>query len=135
MNTTHRFPEETPEEPKDAFALARDAVAYALHQICASPAKFYLMGNGTETYAQLTAAYAAFRGIPVEEVRTYFQPQKAEYERFLAERRADQESLELAATLHEMAGTADAEDLTRLVSLGRHVRESNKLSSVDGGAR
>ena len=55
---------------KDAADKLLDAVTYALNRMRTDPDFAYVAGLGTETFARLTAAYAAATGDDLERVRT-----------------------------------------------------------------
>lgn len=81
-------------ENLEPLELARRAIKHVLETIADSPEKFYLLGDGTESYAKLTAAAAALWGRPVEEVRANFRPDPNSFKRYLGAREADRALLE-----------------------------------------
>jgi len=83
------LPEEGEQRERSPLELAKSAIGHALFAICDDPRKYWLLGNGTETYARLTAAHAALNGVDVERVRASFQPNRAKYQAFLDRRLAE----------------------------------------------
>lgn len=77
----------------EQLTLAKDAVHHVLNAIADDPRKYWLMGNGTESYAKLTAAAAALWDRPLANVRENFQPLKEPYDRWCAEREAHERLL------------------------------------------
>lgn len=70
----------------ETVELAKIAIGWTLNAICDDPRKYWLLGNGTESYARLTAAHAALHGMDVDVVRKSFVPNTKAYGRFLVER-------------------------------------------------
>lgn len=60
--------------------VARKPIRHALTAICDDPRKYWLLGNGTQTYALLTEAHAALNQLPIDEVRQTFVPDRRRYE-------------------------------------------------------
>jgi hypothetical protein len=73
--------------------IAKLAIHHVLNAIADDPRKYYLMGNGTESYAQLTAAAAIMWDIPVENVRKQFAPPPDKWNRYVAQQEADEKLL------------------------------------------
>lgn len=73
-----------------AMEQARQAIKCTLEKICCDPACFFLMGSFTESYTQLTAAYAALTGISLEQVRANFQPDEVRYRQFCERQKEEQ---------------------------------------------
>lgn len=67
--------------------MARQAIAHTLNTIARDPEWFWLMGEGTESYAQLTAAHAALHGRSVEDIRRTFRPNFNLYNQYCEERK------------------------------------------------
>ena len=91
--TTNKLELEAALEMKEQFHLAKTAVAHALRAIAHDPRKYWLMGNGTESWERLTAAAAAIWNHPVEKIRADFQPRPDEYEDYVKSLEADQRLL------------------------------------------
>lgn len=70
----------------ETIAAAKSAIAHVLNAIADDPAKFWLMGAGTQSYALLTDAHAALTGTPEGEVRQRFRPEPRRYEAYCKER-------------------------------------------------
>lgn len=77
----------------EKLILAGAAIHHALNTICNDPAKFWLLGNGTETYARLTEAHATIQGLDIATVRSVFKPSADRYERYCDQLEKDGELL------------------------------------------
>lgn len=91
------FPKEddappVPENPEE-LKLAKAAISHVLNALADDPRKYWLMGNGTESYAKLTTAAAVLWKTPVEKIRKDFQPEKAKHERYCEEVEANERLL------------------------------------------
>lgn len=53
---------------------SQKAIYHALDTICSDWCKWYLLGNGTQTHALLTEAFATIKKMDVEAVRKNFEP-------------------------------------------------------------
>lgn len=78
---------------QEAHELAKAAISRVINAIAYDPRKYWLMGEGTESWAQLTTAAAAIWGIPVEQVRKDFAPDKEKYDSYCAQQEADERLL------------------------------------------
>jgi len=75
------------------FQLAKSAIAHVLHAIADDPRKYWLMGNGTESWSKLTEAAAAIWDQPVIKIRKDFVPPKEKYDRHCKEVEANERLL------------------------------------------
>jgi UDP-2,3-diacylglucosamine pyrophosphatase LpxH len=75
---------------KLANAAANAAISHFLKVIAEDPEKFFLMGDGTESWAKLTDAASALWGIPVEEIRGDFRPSLSRCEKYRVKRESDE---------------------------------------------
>ncbi len=78
----------------EKIELSKNAVNHALKTICDDPAKFWLLGDLTETYSQLTAAYAVLYGRDVEQVRNRFMPDEDRYLQYCTKKEEEKRLLE-----------------------------------------
>jgi hypothetical protein len=78
---------------EEQHKLAKAAIKHVLNAIADDPRKYWLMGEGTESFAQLTAAAAAIWGVPVEKVRKDFSPGREKWDRYCTEREAQDKLL------------------------------------------
>lgn len=69
----------------EKLALARKTIRHVLGAICEDPRKFWLLGNGTESYALLTECHAFLSGQSRGDVRHNFKPEEKGYRRFCLE--------------------------------------------------
>lgn len=83
---------ETVKNP-DELKLAKAAISHVLNAIADDPRKYWLMGNGTGSYAKLTEAAAVLWKTPVEKIRADFRPNKVEYTRYCDELEANEKLL------------------------------------------
>jgi hypothetical protein len=74
--------------------LCREAIFHVLNAICSDPKKYYLMGQGTESWEKLTRAAACLLDKPLEDVRPRYRPGLIEYERYLVHMEKQDELLE-----------------------------------------
>jgi hypothetical protein len=81
------------EDTANELKLAKAAIAHVLNAIADDPRKYWLMGNGTESYAKLTEAAAAIWKLPVEKVCADFQPKEKAYKLYCAEREENERLL------------------------------------------
>jgi hypothetical protein len=65
-----------------------------LGAICDDPRKYWLLGDGTESWAQLTQAHAALHDIPVAKVRQDFQPNPVSYGQYCEQLKEERALLE-----------------------------------------
>lgn len=69
----------------DTHEACKSAVLHTLEALRTDSRKFWLMGEGTETFEKLTAAAALIYDEPQAKVKKFFRPHKGEYERYCAE--------------------------------------------------
>lgn len=77
----------------DQLKLAKAAISHVINAIADDPRKYWLMGNGTESWNKLTLAAAAILNTPVERIRADFQPPKDKYDRYCNEIEANEKLL------------------------------------------
>lgn len=78
---------------EEQLKLCKSAIHRVLNAIADDPRKYWLMGNGTESWAQLTTAAAALWNEPVEKIRADFQPPPNAYDRFCKEQEQNERLL------------------------------------------
>lgn len=69
------------------------AVLHTLDALRNDPRKFWLMGDGTETFEKLTTAAALIYGKPQDEVKAAFRPRVDEWKRYCAALNEDRKLL------------------------------------------
>lgn len=74
--------------------IAKEAIAHVLNALRDDPRKYWLMGEGTGSYAKLIDAAAALWGEPVDKLREHFSPTEPKWSRFLEQRERDEKLIE-----------------------------------------
>ena len=73
------------------LVLAKQAVWHVIATVCDDPRKYWLLGEGTESWAKLTAAHAVMSDKPLQTIRDNCKPNQAAYAQYCAEREEEQQ--------------------------------------------
>jgi hypothetical protein len=77
----------------DKIVKAQVAIGHALAAVAYDPAKYWLLGVGTETWFKLTECYAILYGLKPEQVRARFTPDEKRYRQYCDEREENERLL------------------------------------------